>query len=81
AISPIKALSEGSWRLLLTSGLTEYRFFTESLFYLNYYSKKKNLLKVMIPLKQSPPILNIMFMSLLLAKVFAVTSCTVMAFQ
>ncbi|MBC5790925.1 phosphoethanolamine transferase [Providencia sp. JUb39] len=41
AISPIKALSEGSWRLLLTSGLPECRFFTESLFYLNYLQQEK----------------------------------------
>lgn len=41
AISPIKAMSSGSWRLLLTSGLPEFRFFTESLFYLDYLNQEK----------------------------------------
>ncbi|WP_369309188.1 phosphoethanolamine transferase [Providencia rettgeri] len=40
-IQPVKAIYGNSIKLLLTSGLPEIRFFTESLYYLDYLEKEK----------------------------------------
>nr|ELR5079749.1 phosphoethanolamine transferase [Providencia rettgeri] len=40
-IQPVKAVYNNSIKLVLTSGLPEIRFFTESLYYLDYLAKEK----------------------------------------
>lgn len=80
-IQPVKAVYNNSIKLVLTSGLPEIRFFTESLYYLDYLAKEKNLSKEMILLAMLVQTIRMILMLSLLVKAFAVTLCIIMVSQ